>query len=266
MTCHYPDLDRASWKICFNPSEALSRSGQWHVISMEFLRSFHRRLLVRKPVVAGVSKMSPVLDWKLLQWMLLSSHLSRHNFSICSCDFDTCIQASTIVSFNHVTTKHISSTNSTVVGSLWPREPTLWPAKRMTIFVKQSVFLFNTKPRMGVLRQQMEKFKTVIKTLTHWTQKIGKTQLLNANYWKFTNLQVFFTPLTFYDNRLTILCLRWLDCERSLIFRCEVTAPPSRASWDKNKTDFKRKGGKAINLFVVMKVRARVSFFLHSLF
>ena len=105
--------------------------------------------------------------------MLLSSHLSWHNFRICSCNFDTCIQASTIVSFNHVTSKHISSTNSTVVGSLWPRGPTLWPAKRMTIFVKQSVFLFNTKPRMGVLRQ-MEKFKTVIKTLNHWTQKLGK--------------------------------------------------------------------------------------------
>ena len=173
MTCHYPDLDRAAWEICFNQSEALSRSGYWHVISMEFLCSFHRRLLVRKPVVARFSKMSAVLDWKLLQWMLLNSHLSRHNFSICSCDFDTCIQASTIVSFNHVTSKHISSANSTVVGSLWPREPTLWPAKGMTIFVKQSVFLFNTKPRMGVLRQ-MEKFKTVTKTLTHWTQKLGK--------------------------------------------------------------------------------------------
>ena len=103
--------------------------------------------------------------------MLLSSHLSWHNFRICSCNFDTCIQASTIVSFNHVTSKHISSTNSTVVGSLWPREPTLWPAKRMTIFVKQRVFLFNTKPRMGVLTQ-MKKFKTVIKTLTHWIQKL----------------------------------------------------------------------------------------------
>ena len=177
---------------------------------MKFLRSFHRRLLVRKPVVAGVSKMSAVLDWKLLQWMLLSSHLSRHNFSICSCNFDTRIQASTIVSFNHVTSKHISSANSTVVGSLWPREPTLWPAKRMTIFVKQSVFLFNTKPRMGVLRQ-MEKFKTVIKTLNHWTQKLGK-----LNFWmRITgNSKIcgsFFTPLTFYDHRLTILCLRWLD-------------------------------------------------------
>ena len=27
MTCHYPNLDRAVWEICFNQSEALSRSG-----------------------------------------------------------------------------------------------------------------------------------------------------------------------------------------------------------------------------------------------
>ena len=51
MTCHYADLENASdWlKQIFNQSEALPRSGYWHVISMEFLRSFHRRHLVGKP-------------------------------------------------------------------------------------------------------------------------------------------------------------------------------------------------------------------------
>ena len=33
--------------------EALPRSGQWHVISMEFLRSFLRRHLVGKPVLSS---------------------------------------------------------------------------------------------------------------------------------------------------------------------------------------------------------------------
>ena len=44
---------RAAWKILLNQSEALPRSGKWRVISMEFLRSFRRRHLVGKPVVAS---------------------------------------------------------------------------------------------------------------------------------------------------------------------------------------------------------------------
>ena len=54
MTRHYPDLiGRAAWEILLNQSEALPRSGKWRVISMEFLRSFLRRHLVGKPVVAS---------------------------------------------------------------------------------------------------------------------------------------------------------------------------------------------------------------------
>ena len=52
---HYPDLgSTCDWlKQIFNQSEALLRSGQWHVISMEFLRSFLRRHFAGKPVVAS---------------------------------------------------------------------------------------------------------------------------------------------------------------------------------------------------------------------
>ena len=44
MTCHYPDLgsDSDRLKICFTQSEALTRSRQLDVISVEFLRSFLR--------------------------------------------------------------------------------------------------------------------------------------------------------------------------------------------------------------------------------
>ena len=42
----------AGWDICFNQSEALPRSGKWHVIRTEFLRSFLRRHFAGKPVVA----------------------------------------------------------------------------------------------------------------------------------------------------------------------------------------------------------------------
>ena len=46
-------IGRAAWKICFGQSYALTRSGQWSFISMEFLRSFPRRHFARKPVVAS---------------------------------------------------------------------------------------------------------------------------------------------------------------------------------------------------------------------
>ena len=40
----------AARQICFNQSEALPRSGQWHVISMEFLHPFFRRQFAGKSV------------------------------------------------------------------------------------------------------------------------------------------------------------------------------------------------------------------------
>ena len=52
MKRHYP---RAAWEIYFNQSEALPWSGWWRVISMEFLRSFLRRRLAGKLVVASPS-------------------------------------------------------------------------------------------------------------------------------------------------------------------------------------------------------------------
>ena len=55
MTQHYPDLGNVSYwqKVCFNQSEALTRSGKWRVISMEFLLSFLRRHFAEKRVVAS---------------------------------------------------------------------------------------------------------------------------------------------------------------------------------------------------------------------
>ena len=50
-----PDLGRSSYwlKICINQSEALPWSGQWYIISMEFVRSFLRRHFGWKPVVTS---------------------------------------------------------------------------------------------------------------------------------------------------------------------------------------------------------------------
>ena len=46
-------IGRAAWEIWSNQSEELPRSGWWCVTSMEFLRSFLRRHLAGKPVVAS---------------------------------------------------------------------------------------------------------------------------------------------------------------------------------------------------------------------
>ena len=46
-------IGRAAWEIWFNQSEALPRSGDWRVISTEFLCSFLRRHLAGKQVVAS---------------------------------------------------------------------------------------------------------------------------------------------------------------------------------------------------------------------
>ena len=43
-------IGRAAREICFSQSEALPRSGTWHVISMECLRLFLRRHFAGKPV------------------------------------------------------------------------------------------------------------------------------------------------------------------------------------------------------------------------
>ena len=55
VTCHHPDLESASYWLKQIPSrddrpEVLLRSGEWKVISMEFLRSFLRRHIAGKLV------------------------------------------------------------------------------------------------------------------------------------------------------------------------------------------------------------------------
>ena len=52
MTRHFPDLvSTFDWlKICFIQSEALSRSGWWRIITIEFLCLFLRRHFMGKPV------------------------------------------------------------------------------------------------------------------------------------------------------------------------------------------------------------------------
>ena len=62
----------AAWEIWFNQSEELPRSGWWRVISMEFLRSFLKRHLAGKPVVASPNvscclRLLIMLFWSLIK-------------------------------------------------------------------------------------------------------------------------------------------------------------------------------------------------------
>ena len=54
VVCHYPDLSSASdcnFPSAHDQSEALPRTGYWHLNSMKFLQSFLRRHFTGKPVV-----------------------------------------------------------------------------------------------------------------------------------------------------------------------------------------------------------------------
>ena len=54
VLCHYPDLSSASdcnFPLVLDQSEALPRTGYWHLNSMKFLQSFLRRHFTGKPVV-----------------------------------------------------------------------------------------------------------------------------------------------------------------------------------------------------------------------
>ena len=54
VVCHYPDLSSASdcnFPSAHDQSEALPRTGYWHLNSMKFLQSFLRRHFTGKPVL-----------------------------------------------------------------------------------------------------------------------------------------------------------------------------------------------------------------------
>ena len=76
MTCHYPDLGPTR----HDQSEAPPRSGQWQVISIEFLRSF-----LKRQNVAGCFLRLP------FKWKLLSSSSLRwcYNDTQCTSHFET---------------------------------------------------------------------------------------------------------------------------------------------------------------------------------
>ena len=67
--------------------------------------------------------------WSLIIYplALFFFYLSRHDFSISSSDLNSSIQTGSVVSFYNISSKNISSTNSTVIRSLWSWETSLGP-------------------------------------------------------------------------------------------------------------------------------------------
>ena len=80
MTRHYPDLVALligwiKFPTRHDQSEAQPKSGKWRVISMEFLRSFLRRHLAGKPVVASPNVGCFLRLTKPQQWIELTDNL-----------------------------------------------------------------------------------------------------------------------------------------------------------------------------------------------
>ena len=65
----------------------------------------------------------------------------------------------------NVTAKHLPCANTTIVWSLGSWEAALGPAEGMTICVKESVLLFNSEPRNGVLLCGKRKRKIFIRCI-----------------------------------------------------------------------------------------------------
>ena len=71
--------------------------------------------------------------------------LRGHNFGVDTRDVYSSVQASTVVSFDHVTSENFSSSDSTVVRTLRTGETSCGPTVRTTIGTEDGVFLFETE-------------------------------------------------------------------------------------------------------------------------
>merc|ERR1719500_774692 len=85
-----------------------------------------------------------------LGWSNLELPLRRHHLSICARDPDASIETGPVVGLHNVPSVHISSSNSTVVRPLGPRETILGPSEGVAVLAQKSVLLFNAKPRVLV--------------------------------------------------------------------------------------------------------------------
>ena len=117
-------IGRAAWKICFNQSEALPRSGWWRVISMEFLRLFLRRHFAGKSVVASrnVSCFLRLVMFQSLNYFLLISlyFFPKTKITLCiSCGILTCVGIVSVDIFPSRLKKFVCKTTLNSIRVMW---------------------------------------------------------------------------------------------------------------------------------------------------
>ena len=88
-------------------------------------------------------------------WSNLVLPLAWHRLSVGTRNLDASVEAALVVSVSNGPPKSHISSNRAVVGTLVSRVAMIWPSVRFqrktVLFLKQCVFLFNTKPRLFML-------------------------------------------------------------------------------------------------------------------
>lgn len=101
------------------------------------------------------------LTLNTLAWTNLVLPLGWKNLSVNTGDLDTGVQASTVVSLNNISAVDLSSTDTTVVWTLWAWETTSWPSEGLIQLIEESVLLLKTEP-WDLLLVSLHQFGAVV--------------------------------------------------------------------------------------------------------
>ena len=86
-----------------------------------------------------------------LTWTNLKFPLRRHDFSVNTTDFDATVQTRFVMRFNDITSVNFARSNTAIVWTLWAWKSAGWPAVWSTQSIEESIFLFETEPRIVFL-------------------------------------------------------------------------------------------------------------------
>lgn len=87
--------------------------------------------------------------------------LGWENLGVDTGDFNSSIQAGTVMSLDNITAIYLASTDTTVVWALRTGETTLGPSVRITKLIEESILLFKTEPRNLAL-MGLHEFSTLV--------------------------------------------------------------------------------------------------------
>jgi len=81
-----------------------------------------------------------------LAWSDLVLPLGWENLSVDTGDVNAGVQTSTVMSLDDISAVDLSSTDSTVVWTLWAWETTSWPSEGLIQLIEKSILLLETEP------------------------------------------------------------------------------------------------------------------------